>query len=121
MKRIHKNLDVWKESVDLAIFVYKLTDSFPKTEQYGLISQMRRAAISVSSNIAEGAARSSSKEFIHFLNIVNGSLSELDTQVEIAFRIGYLSGKDINDLQVRIESITVKLSGLISHLRKRSV
>lgn len=119
MKRTHKNLDVWKESVDLAVFFYKLTDSFPQTELYGLTSQMRRAAISVSSNIAEGAARSSSKEFIHFLKIANGSLSELDTQVEIAFRIGYLSDKDTNNLQVRMESISVKLAGLISHLRKR--
>ena len=80
--RAHKKLDVWRQSIALATHVYEIIESFPKSELYGLASQMRRAAVSVGSNIAEGAARFSSKEFAQFLNITGGSLSELDTQIE---------------------------------------
>jgi len=86
MNRAHKKLDVWRESVSLATQIYQITENFPKTEIYGLTSQMRRAVVSVPCNIAEGAARFSSKEFGQFLNIAGGSLSELDTQLEIAHR-----------------------------------
>lgn len=92
MKRAHKQLDVWKEAVALATDVYKLTETFPKAEIYGLTSQKRRATVSVSSNIAEGAARFSTKEFSQFLNIAGSSLSELDTQIEIALNLNYISG-----------------------------
>ena len=77
--RAHKKLDVWRDSVSLATHIYKITEKFPKAEVYCLTAQMRRAVISVPSNIAEGAARFSSKEFAQFLNIAGGSLSELDT------------------------------------------
>jgi four helix bundle protein len=77
MDRAHKKLDVWKESVDLAVEIYRVTEAFPKSELYSLTSQMRRAAVSVPSNIAEGAARSTGKEFMQFLMIARGSLSEL--------------------------------------------
>jgi four helix bundle protein len=78
-KRVHKKLEIWQEGVDLATHIYLVTEQFPKSEVYGLSSQMRRAVVSIPSNIAEGAARNSSKEFAHFLNIAGGSLSELDT------------------------------------------
>ena len=93
MNRPHKNLDVWKESVALATEIYKITSNFPKSEIYGIVSQMRRAAVSVPSNIAEGAARNSDKEFAQFLNIAGGSLSELDTQVEISFNLDYIGNE----------------------------
>ena len=80
----HKKLDVWKYSMDLVVHVYKITSNFPKSEVYGLTSQMRRCAVSVPSNIAEGAARNSNKEYNRFLAIALGSLSELETQLLIA-------------------------------------
>ena len=119
MKRAHKNLDVWKESMELATAVYRVTGTFPKAETYGLAGQMRRAAVSVPSNIAEGAARSP-KEFAQFLTIAGGSLSELDTQLEIAFRLNYLTGQHHQELQTAMESIAIKLAGLISHVRRKA-
>lgn len=82
--RPHRKLDVWKKSMELVREIYQITYAFPKTEEYGLSSQMRRAAVSVASNLAEGAARKGNKEFKQFLNIAQGSLSELVTQVELA-------------------------------------
>ena len=119
MNRPHKKLDVWKESVALATDIYKLTEGFPKSEIYGLVSQMRRAAVSVPSNIAEGAARNSDKEFAQFLNIAGGSLSELDTQLEIAFNLKYISLEERDDIDRKLEHITIKLGGLITAIRKK--
>jgi four helix bundle protein len=119
LKRAHKNLDVWKESMELAILVYRVTSTFPKSETYGLTGQMRRAAVSAPSNIAEGAARSP-KEFAQFLTIAGGSLSELDTQIEIAFRLNYLTSQQYEELQSAMESIAIKLAGLISHVRRKA-
>jgi four helix bundle protein len=86
----HRKLDVWHKSVDFATEVYKVTNTFPSDERYGLVSQMRRAAISVPSNLAEGAARGTT-EFIQFIRIAIGSVSKLDTQLEICYRLTYLS------------------------------
>jgi len=84
MSKPHKQLDAWTTAIELAQLVYKTTDKFPAKEQFGLTNQARRAAISIPSNIAEGAARQTKKEFIQFLYIAKGSLSELDTQLELA-------------------------------------
>ena len=119
MKRAHKRLDVWRESMTLATDIYKLTELFPKSEIYGLTSQMRRAAVSVPSNIAEGAARYSDKEFSQFLNIAGGSLSELDTQIEISLNLGYLTEDHRYKIDRRVSSISAKLAGLINKVRKR--
>ena len=86
----HKELDVWRKSIDLVELIYSLTSSFPKSERFGLTSQMRRAAISISSNIAEGSARKGDKELLQFLNIALGSLAELETQYIISIRLGFL-------------------------------
>jgi len=98
----HKDLEVWKKSLDFVESVYKLTEQFPKTEMYGLTNQMRRAVVSISSNIAEGAARSTKKEFIQFLYIALGSLSEVETQLIIAQRLRYISNYD-EDLILQIK------------------
>ncbi len=119
MKRPHKNLDVWKESMELATAIYRATAGFPVSETYGLTGQMRRAAVSVPSNIAEGAARSP-KEFAQFLTIAGGSLSELDTQLEIALRLSYLTDQQHQALQAALDSIAHKLAGLITHVRKKT-
>lgn len=119
MKRAHKKLDVWQEGVALATIIYEITEAFPKAEIYGLTSQMRRAVVSIPSNIAEGAARFSSKEFAYFLNIAGGSLSELDTQTEIATNLGYLAAEQKKRIDDKIDSISRKLAGLINALRKK--
>ena len=97
----HKDLEIWQRSIELVEGVYKLTRTFPQEELYGLMSQMRRAAISIPSNIAEGAARRSNKEFVQFLYVALGSLSELETQCLIAIRLGYSKDEKIlNDIEV---------------------
>jgi len=109
--RTHKDLDVWKLSMKLVIEVYKLTASFPKEEIYGLTRQMRSAAVSVPSNISEGAARQTSKEFIRFLYYSTGSLSELETQLILAIELGFASASDEErfEMMLRIKSMLSKL------------
>ena len=115
--KTHKDLNVWKEAMDLTAAVYLLTRSFPKEELYGLVSQMRRAAVSVPSNIAEGAARGSPREFIQFLYISLGSLAELETQFLLSKRLGFVENSEMDG---DIERIRKMLFGLIRNLRTRS-
>ena len=112
MNKPHKQLNVWKEAKQLTIDVYEITSSFPKHEVFGLANQMTRAAVSVPSNIAEGAARNGKNEFAHFLSIAHGSLSELDTQIEIASEIGYINKENAEILLIKIENISKMLIGL---------
>jgi len=86
----HKDLDVWKKGMELVERVYSMSRAFPDSERFGLTSQIRRAAVSIPSNIAEGAARKSDKELLQFLSIAIGSLAELETQYLIAIRLGFL-------------------------------
>ena len=101
----YKNLKVWQKSVDLAVKVYEQTQNFPKEEMYGLTSQVRRSAISIPSNIAEGAGRNSSKEFNNFLGYSHGSSYELETQLIIANRAGLLKSEPFESLQNDINEI----------------
>ncbi len=87
--KTHRDLTVWQKSMQLVTDIYEMTANFPETEKYGLISQLRRAAVSIPSNIAEGAARNSTKEFKRFLYISLGSLAEVETQLEISQNLGY--------------------------------
>jgi four helix bundle protein len=98
----HKDLEVWKLSLDLVLSIYDLTKMFPDDEKYGLTSQMRRAAVSIPSNISEGAGRSSTKEFIRFLDIATGSLSELETQLIIVIRLGFIKKQNLLDEEIVI-------------------
>ena len=104
--------------MDLATHVYSLTSRFPKEELYGLTSQMRRSAVSIPSNIAEGAARHSRKEFIQFLHIASGSVAELETQLALASRMGFLS---TNTALAQIEEIRKMLLGLLRSLKKQPI
>ncbi len=118
--RSHEKLDVWKRAVDFVIAIYKTTATFPNDERFGLTSQIRRASVSIPANIAEGAARTSTKEFLHFLSIAQGSSSEVETELLIASRLGFVSEKDYALLQDEIMSIGRMLIGLSNHLRNRS-
>lgn len=115
--RTHKDLDVWKFSVDLVTLIYELTSRFPKEEIFGLTNQIRRAAVSIPSNIAEGAARNSTKEFIHFLYISLGSQQEIDTQLLIARNLQYISEEQYNTINIKIETVGKLLNGLIKYLK----
>ncbi len=114
--KTHKDLDVWNRAMELAEKTYALTMDFPQKEQYGIVSQIRRSAISIPSNIAEGAARHSNKEFIQFLYIALGSLAELETQMLLSQRLGFL--KDGNVL-LELEDIRKMLLGLIRFLKRK--
>ncbi|MBM4126621.1 MAG: four helix bundle protein [Nitrospira sp.] len=114
----HKDLDVWKKSLDLAAHIYSLTSRFPKEELYGLTSQMRRAAVSIPSNISEGAARHSRKEFVQFLHVASGSVAELETQLVLASRMGLLPP---NTSMAQVEEIRKMLLGLLRSLKKKSI
>lgn len=114
--RTHENLDVWQKAVDFVVSVYKTTDSFPSEEKFGLTSQIRRASVSIPANIAEGAARSSNKEFMHFLSISQGSASELETELLIANRLGFIDSETYLTLVERSNEIGRMLSGLRKHL-----
>ena len=112
MKRAHHNLLAWQEAIQLVKATYTLTRPFPREEQFGLTAQMRRAAISVPSNIAEGAARSSRKEFVHFLVLARGSLSELETQLVIARELAYVV--DSTDVEALMDRVFRLIAGLIT-------
>lgn len=101
----YKDLKIWQKSVDLAVRVYEITKDFPKEEVYGLTSQMRRSAVSISSNIVEGAGRNSKKEFNNFLGISNGSSCELETQMIIAQRTNLIDQSVLMSVQQQIEEI----------------
>ena len=113
----HKDLDVWRAAIDMARDIYELTKAYPKEEQYGIVSQMRRSAVSIASNIAEGAARQGNKEFIQFLYVALGSASELDTQIEVSRKIGLGDSKALLELQKDLESISKMLQGLIRSVK----
>ena len=97
--RTHERLDVQKKAFDFVILVYKATDPFPTEEKFGLTSQIRRASVSIAANIAEGAARNSNKEFLHFLSISQCSTSEVETDKLIAFKLGFIAEKTYSDLR----------------------
>ena len=108
----HRDLMAWQKSMALVTEIYRLTSDFPQRELYGLVSQLRRAAVSVPSNLAEGHARNSRKEFHHFIGQARGSLAEIETQVEIARNLGYLSIEQASELLERIAEVGRILTGL---------
>ena len=114
--RPHHKLEAWNQAVELVTEVYRKTDSFPKEERYGLTSQIRRAAVSIPANIAEGAARFSSREFARFLSNAQGSASELETELLIAHRLGYLDETNFSDLISQLERIGRLITGLSKHV-----
>lgn len=115
--RSYRDLAVWARGVDLAERVYVLTRDFPAAERHGLASQMQRAVVSVSSNVAEGWGRGSQKEFLRFLSIARGSLCELQTQSVIAERIGYLNSTDAEALGVEMDVLSRMLLSFMRYVR----
>ena len=115
--KTHRDLDVWKLSMDFIVDLYRITALFPGHEKFGLIPQMRRASVSICSNIAEGAARNHPKEFVQFLYMSLGSVSELETQLEISFQLGYL--KNIDQEKEVLNRIRRMLVNLIQAIKQK--
>ena len=110
----YKDLEVWKEAINLTTEVYAITKTFPDDEKYGLISQMRRAAVAIPSNIAEGSSRKSDKDTVRFVDIAIASLAELDTQIIISQNLGYL--KDSKEIKAKIDKLFALLRGLQKYM-----
>jgi four helix bundle protein len=116
-KRKHHHLHAWQEAMGLVKLVYEVSAAFPREEVYGLTSQVRRAAVSVPSNIAEGAARGTNKEFLQFLYTARGSLSEVETQLLLARDLGFI--QDISAIEANIDKVFGLLGGLIKSIQER--
>ncbi|MEO8042190.1 MAG: four helix bundle protein [Acidobacteriota bacterium] len=118
--RPHHNLDVWKKAVAFTVDIYSVTERFPRDERFGLTSQIRRASVSIAANIAEGAGRKSSKEFVNFLSIAQGSASEVETELLIAHRLDYLREKEMHEISAKLDEIGRMLTGLSSYLKSKN-
>jgi four helix bundle protein len=119
-ERTHRKLLAWQKGMELYVAVFTTTKLFPREETYGVTSQMRRAALSVPSNLAEGAARSSKQEFLHFLSTAEGSLSELDTQIEACQSVGYRAPPQSSTLHSLVNECSALIGGLKRSLRDSS-
>jgi four helix bundle protein len=117
--RTFRDLLVWQKAIDLVVECYKVSDAFPKSEMYGLTSQLRRAAVSVPTNIAEGKGRRSTNSYLHFLDISYGSLMEIETLLEIATRLSLLASEGLKPLLARTAEIGRMLNGLIAALEQK--
>ena len=120
MAQHFKDLVAWKKAIDLVAEVYRVTDNFPRREVYSLTDQMRRAAVSVPSNIAEGQAHHSHREFLRFLQHSAGSLAELETQLVIAERLGYGESRSIESVLQKVHEVGRIVGGLMASLRERN-
>ena len=114
-----KDLTLWQEAMELVIDVYKITKQFPKSEMYGLCSQMQRCAVSVPSNIAEGHQRNSTPQFLQFISIARGSLGELETQIILAFRLEYLDKNTKEELLNRVARVGRLIGGMMKSLKAK--
>lgn len=117
--RPHQRLEVWSRAVEFVVEVYKATARFPPKEKYGLTSQIRRAAVSIPANIAEGAARQSAREFFRFISIAQGSATELETELLSAHRLGYLDMEEFERAYNELNTIARMLVGLSQHLKHK--
>jgi len=116
----YSQLIAWQKAMDFVEAVYRASKSFPKDEMFGLTSQIRRAAVSIPSNIAEGQSRRSSREFVHFLAVAKGSLSEAETQLMIAGRLGYIRNDDLSKLLEKAGELGRVVNGLSNAIEKRA-
>ena len=116
--KTHRDLNVWKESIFFVTDIYTITKTFPKTEIFGIVNQLRRASVSVPSNISEGAARQSQKEFVQFLYIAQGSVAELETQLIISQNLQFINENKLSEIANRLNLIRSQITGLIRHLKQ---
>ncbi len=116
--RSYRDLEVWQKAMDLVVMCYQLTEKFPRSETYGLTGQLRRSAVSIPANIAEGRERQHSKEFLHHLSVAYSSLAELETHVQIAERLSYINGNHLRQVLDKTAEIGRMLNGLRRSIEK---
>ncbi|MDP8320918.1 MAG: four helix bundle protein [Candidatus Stygibacter australis] len=114
-----KDMDIWKKSIEFVVKVYQITSEYPSEEKFGIINQMRRAAVSVSSNLVEGSARHSDKDFLRFLYISLGSIAEVDTQIIISQKLNYISLKQLENISRDVTNLKKMYLGLIKYLKEK--
>jgi four helix bundle protein len=114
--RSHKELIVWQKAMDLVVEIYRVTETYPQREMYALASQMRRASVSIPSNIAEGRSRTTRKDFVHFVRIAYGSVSELETQILISKQLGFIKEKEMKTTILLVEEVSRMLHAMIKKL-----
>ena len=119
MAKMYENLDAWKEATNLAVKIYQITKTFPKKEIFGITSQLRRASISISSNIAEGAGRKSKKDFKQFVHMASGSLNEVESLLHICFRLNLIAADPQKELKENTERLGRLVGGLLKYLDGR--
>lgn len=112
-----RELKIWKGSVDLALDVYNLTNSFPKKEEFILTNQIKRSVVSISSNIAEGSGKSGKKDFLRYLDIARGSAFELESQLHVANELGYINKDELNTTEKKVKDIQKMINGFKKHLK----
>ena len=117
----YRNLDVWKRSIDLIAVVYDVTRKFPKEEMWGLSSQLRRAVVSISANIAEGCGRRTSKDYVAFLHNATGSVKEVESELFAAEKLGYISREELRGLLGELGEIGRMISGVIEYVSEKDV
>jgi four helix bundle protein len=118
MAQSYQNLHIWKDAIELAFRLYVITKKFPKDEQFGLVSQLRRAGVSISSNIAEGSSRKSKKDYIRFIDIAIGSLNEVESILHISQKIGLISEPECDTMQTSIQKLGNSLGAFRKFLQK---
>lgn len=117
----YKNLNVWNKSIDFVMDIYEFVQQLPAQERYGLADQLRRAVVSIPSNIAEGQSRNSDKDFIRFLNIANGSVAEVETQLIICYKLKYIDNNKFEGLSGKVNLLGAMLRSLINSIENRNV
>ncbi|HLE31573.1 MAG TPA: four helix bundle protein [Bacteroidota bacterium] len=115
----HKKLDLWGKIIDLVVFLYEITKPLPREEEFGLKAQIRRAGVSVPSNVSEGLTRKTKKDKTHFLNMAQSSLSEIDAQIEVSRRLGFISKATEVEANERLSTVEMMLSGLVRSISSR--
>jgi four helix bundle protein len=115
----HNSLIVWQKAVAFAVLIHQATGRYPPSENFGLIAQLRRAAVSVASNIAEGSARRTTREFMHFLHVARGSLAEVQTQLVVSHQVGYLVDAEFDRLDRAVDELARILNAVLAGLAKR--
>ena len=113
-----RDLEAWREAMALTVRLYELSESFPPSERFGLASQLRRAAVSIPSNLAEGHARGATRDFVRFIGMARGSLAEVETQVDLACRLGYIGASDESSVAARCDKLGRILRGLRKSLER---
>jgi four helix bundle protein len=117
--RVHENLEVWKKAIDFIVLIYRFTEDFPKEERFGIVSQIRRAAVNVAAKIADGAARSDRREKLYLINLAQSSTSEVETELVVSNRLGYLTKEDFDMLMSKAEELGRMMYGWTNYINSR--